>query len=143
MDKCSIGIATKTDCHLKNFTLAKKLHNIKDLAPEDISLLKHRLDNIYFKIEHGVICDHHKCLYLDYFSRNYSKCCDSFSKHKNPVKDRLSIIDLQLTNDCLAYLSTKLVPGNKICKHCKTWALKEIDAAKLKQVRSMSVLIYI
>lgn len=118
MEKCSIGIATKTDCHLNIFSKTCKLYGMTTLSSEEISLLAFRLSGQYSKFKQGSICQYHKCQYLDYFSRNYKKCSYPIKRHKRPVIDNLYEITLELTQDCLMYQSIKLNPGEKLCKAC-------------------------
>lgn len=118
MAPCTIGSVTKTDCHLTYFSNKKCLHDIQNLSSNEYALLSYRINNMSSETRNGSICNHHKCHYLDYFSRRYKKCCDPFIRHAKKVRDSLGIIDLDTAGNALKYIGTVLEPGNKLCKNC-------------------------
>lgn len=77
-----------------------------------------KLKNVPLKYPNGSICHHHKNKYLEYFSRNFTKCCDPYKRHLKTVKEKLTIIDLRLVGNCLKNNSINLIPGDKLCLSC-------------------------
>lgn len=142
MEQCSVGIATKTDCHLKDFCKETKLYCINTLASTDISLLKYRLKGQFPQSENPSICLHHKCIHLKYFSKNFRKCCAPLQQHIKPVTEHLQVIDLDLVADCIKYISINLIPGDKLCKFCLAKIKKTISTEKGKlqtEVRNLNL----
>lgn len=128
-ENCDIGIITKTQCHLTSFTNKKNLYDLQSLSVEDISILKYRLDN-YHEIASGKICEHHKCLWLTYYSSLRIKCFDPFKNHTSNITTGLRVLKLELCESALNSLLLKLKPGDKVCKRCETLLKDKIKVAQ-------------
>ncbi|CAG9831342.1 unnamed protein product [Diabrotica balteata] len=115
--KCDVGNLTKSECHLNSYTKEKHLYKLEKLSAEEIVLLKYRIDN-YYTISEGTICDHHKCIYLTYFTTFKYKCCDPFTIHPKNITTNLRILQLETCKKAMESLLLKLKPGDKICINC-------------------------
>lgn len=113
LENCNIGLLAKTECHLSSYTQKKCIHKLESVPEEDTSLLKFRIDD-YHRVSKGTICEHHKKLYLDYFSSFKYKCCDPFKKHKKNINTNLRILKLEICKSALEILLLKLAPGDKV-----------------------------
>lgn len=128
-ESCDIGILTETRCHLTSYTKNKRLYDLQSLSVEDISILKYRLDN-YHEIANGKICEHHKCLWLAYYSSFIRKCCDPFKKHTRNIITELRELKLELCEGALKNLLLKLKPGDKVCKRCENLLKEKIESTQ-------------
>lgn len=119
LENCSIGILTRSQCHLTSYTNKKNLYDLQSFSFEDKLLLKYRVDN-YHEIANGKICEHHKRFWLNYYSYSLRKCCDPFKNHTSNVTTGLRVLKLELCENALENLLLKLKPGDKVCKRCET-----------------------
>lgn len=118
MEYCVIGTVTKTACNLETFSKNKRICTFEDLNLQERASLSYRIKNLPTTATANFICHHHKCKYLDYYSRSFTKCCDPFKRHRKPVTDQLRVIDLQIAGDSVKYLGRSLIPGDKLCRNC-------------------------
>ena len=66
------------------------------------------------------VCFHHIEVYLARYTRNQNKCCDPYHSHKRPTQPaRNGEISLALSVKG-ENRGLQLVPGQKLCKACKT-----------------------
>lgn len=119
LENCDIGIITQSQCHLTSYTDKKNLYDLQSFSVEDNLILKYRVNN-YHKIANGKICEHHKCIWLTYYSSRSRKCCDPFKNHTSNITAGLRILKLELCESALKNLLLKLKPGDKVCKRCET-----------------------
>lgn len=141
MENCCVGTVTKTDCHPETYSKKKLFYVYEELTSYEKALLSYRISHLSSKESANFICHHHKCRYLDYFSRSYTKCCDPFHRHRKQLTDQhqLRIIDLAIAGDSIRYLGKLLIPGDKLCRNClsdvKNKIKKSVDEQNL-QVRT-------
>ena len=102
----------------KTFSTNDALFSLDELHFSDLYLLQCRIDG-FNKISTGVICNHHRKKYLDYYSTYQDKCCDPLNRHKKSIKKDLRIISIEKSNIFYSFFKKKLIPGNKLRKTCE------------------------
>lgn len=128
LENCNVGILTRSQCHLTSYTDKKNLYDLQSFSVEDKLLLKYRVDN-YHQIANGKICEHHKYIWLTYYSSSIRKCCDPFKNHTSNITTGLRVLKLELCENALKNLLLKLKPGNKVCKRCETHLKNKLGQA--------------
>ena len=94
------------------------------LTTEEIFLVKVRKN-----VQVEVLCDKHYVGYVKKFSFFELSCSDPYEVHKKKSTCRLS----EITMDMYKHDST-LVPGRKICQHCKDKIRQQMEEAVTEQI---------
>lgn len=117
---CDIGSLLDEDC---DFVSSSK-DPISDLTAEEIEIIRRRcgltgcLTNL---------CAGHTRKYLKQYASHNKACCDPFSKHTKQILKNVREISLSF---CLEHSSLNLVPGKKLCHHCRIHVLQSASASE-------------
>lgn len=94
------------------------------------------------KIRSGIrsiktICDNHAKIYLNFYEKRQSCCCDPFIKHKTKVRATVKVITLEMHRKS-KMLSNEfrepLIPGKKLCSRCCSSVLNALKDIRMEDV---------
>jgi hypothetical protein len=101
------------ESHICNFPNCTEFNSVK-LSPNDSDLLSRR-SNINIE-QCNQLCKVHYDRFIRLYTVNQKKCCDPFKKHKKTIAKDLRTISLEFVREVEHKI--KLIPGQKLCKHC-------------------------
>ncbi|XP_058789571.1 uncharacterized protein LOC131663272 [Phymastichus coffea] len=117
-NSCSISDLVNEECHKERFRANKDIYKIDSLTVEDLQLLSLRVPG-FNSLEKKSICDYHHKKYIKFYSHAERYCCDPCNVHDKNISNTLTIIDLKLAEKILKSCDRQVIPGKKLCKHCK------------------------
>lgn len=119
---CSVGIlkGQEIECHKITFVKSCGFVAFESLQQEDKQRLLYRADLVNDAAKISDLCLHHKALIIDRYEVLQKSCCDPFNSHrKRKIKSHLQVISLEFAQKLREHYKFNVVPGSKVCNHCK------------------------
>lgn len=125
-ESCCFEKLVTDECHTNRWrNVVRCFHKIEDIAKEDLETIISRVPNSR-NIELISICDYHFKAYLTYYTSK-KKCFDPWNKHSQAITQRLSKVDLELSNNAYNCLEINLPVSQELCRECFKKLKSEIE----------------